>query len=102
MANTVVDETVKAVEEATEIAVEPVKETVKALPKKGKTALIIGGSAGAVVVVYIGYKKLVEPKLGKKSGKKTHVNVEEPKEEAIPVEAEPVTEAEVKKNGKKK
>lgn len=104
MANTnVMEETVKVVEEVTEAA-EPVKETVRAIPKKGKTALIIGGTAVGVVVVYFGYKKLkklIEPKI-KKHPKKAHVNVDESAEEAIPVEAEPVTEAEVKKSGKKK
>lgn len=100
MANTVVEETVKAVEEVTEVAAEPVKETAKVLPKKGKTALIIGGSAAAVVVVYFGYKKLVEPRFRKKDN---HKKVEEkPAEEPIPVEAEPVEEPEVKKSGKKK
>lgn len=103
MANTnVMEETVKVVEEATEVA-EPVKETVRAIPKKGKTALIIGGTAVGVVTIYFTYKKLIEPKLGrKKQPKKAHVNVDKPAEEVIPVEAEPVTEAEVKKSGKKK
>lgn len=101
MADTnVMEETVKVVEEVTEAA-EPVKETVRAIPKKGKTALIIGGTAAGVVVVYFGYKKLIEPRF-KKHPKKAHVNVDKPAEEAIPVEAEPVTEAEVKKSGKKK
>ncbi len=103
MANTVVEETVKAVEEVTEVAAEPVKETAKVFPKKGKTALIIGGSAAAVVVVYFGYKKLVEPRFRKKDN---HKKVEKPAEEAIPVEAEPVETpeeaSEVKKSGKKK
>ena len=102
MANTnVMEETVKVVEEVTEAA-EPVKETVRAIPKKGKTALIIGGTAAGVVAVYFTYKKLIEPKFKKKQPKKAHVNVDKPAEEAIPVEAEPVTEAEVKKSGKKK
>lgn len=102
MANTnVMDETVKVVEEVTEAA-EPVKETVRAIPKKGKTALIVGGSALAVVGTYLAYKKLIEPRFKKKSVKKAHVNVDKPAEEVIPVEAEPVTEAEVKKSGKKK
>lgn len=104
MTNSVVDETVKVVEEATEVAMEPVKEMTKALPKKGKTAAIIAGSALAVVGVYFGYKKLIEPRF-RKDTKKAHVNVDCQKSEATPVEveAEMVEEpAEPKRTGKKK
>ena len=67
-------------------ATEPVvTETVKKMPAKGKTGLIIAGTALGVAGTYLLVTKVIIPKVGKKPHKK--------EEEVVEVEAEEVAEA---------
>ena len=88
------NEVVQVVEtvEATEPAVQ---ETFKRMPKKGKTALIVAGTAAAVVGGYFLYTKVVKPKITKAPTK------DEECDEAPENEVTEVKDVEVVKSKKK-
>lgn len=66
-----------------EVVAEPAKEVAKKFPK-GKTGLIVGGTAVAVVGGYFLVKKVILPKVKKADHKKC--------DKCEPVEEEPVQE----------
>lgn len=95
----VVEEAAVATVEATEPVV---KEATKTLSKRGKTALIVGGTAVGVTVLYFGLKKLVIPRINKRHHEEEVEEAPAAEEPVVEVEAEPVAEKKATTSKKQK